>query len=212
MLTTRMNPKKREDRSAYFASYRAENRARITERAALARSEHPEREKECRAKRKVRIAETSAAYHASNRESILRRKREYSQQNKEKIAERKRAYRAKNKDAIARSVRAYNLANPEKGRAITIRRRAKKRGATIGKTSTIRAWEKQWKARRFVVCFWCRGSSPPKTCHTDHIKPLAKGGAHSIENLAVSCAPCNMKKGARLIEDWNRTLVAPVLL
>jgi len=33
--------------------------------------------------------------------------------------------------------------------------------------------------------------------HFDHIKPLALGGRHSSKNLRVSCADCNLEKGAK---------------
>lgn len=34
----------------------------------------------------------------------------------------------------------------------------------------------------------------------DHIRPIAKGGAHSVDNLILMCKSCNSQKGAKL--NW----------
>ena len=33
--------------------------------------------------------------------------------------------------------------------------------------------------------------------HVDHIHPLAEGGATTLENLALACVSCSLRKGAR---------------
>lgn len=33
----------------------------------------------------------------------------------------------------------------------------------------------------------------------DHIVPLSKGGAHSQDNVRLTCLPCNLSKGAKII-------------
>ena len=33
--------------------------------------------------------------------------------------------------------------------------------------------------------------------HTDHIRPVAKGGLTLLENLALACVSCSLRKGAR---------------
>ena len=43
-----------------------------------------------------------------------------------------------------------------------------------------------------------------KKLHFDHIKPLAKGGTNSLDNLTISCYSCNSSKGAKLKDEWIR--------
>lgn len=33
--------------------------------------------------------------------------------------------------------------------------------------------------------------------HVDHIQPMAEGGATALENLALACVSCSLRKGAR---------------
>lgn len=54
-------------------------------------------------------------------------------------------------------------------------------------------------------CHLCGKRVPPGVVlHIDHIVPLAAGGEHSRANGAVSCAPCNFRKGARAANDQLR--------
>lgn len=39
--------------------------------------------------------------------------------------------------------------------------------------------------------------------HIDHVIPKARGGGNELANLAISCPPCNLSKGAKLVEDWR---------
>jgi len=32
--------------------------------------------------------------------------------------------------------------------------------------------------------------------HWDHVQPLSKGGAHTVDNLRPACSPCNIRKNA----------------
>lgn len=59
--------------------------------------------------------------------------------------------------------------------------------------------------RKFVVrravnrCEYCRLSQKGQeaTFHVDHIVPVSSGGATVVENLALACVSCSLKKGAR---------------
>lgn len=50
------------------------------------------------------------------------------------------------------------------------------------------------------TCVYC--GAHEGRMHLDHVKPWSKGGLHSVNNLCVSCANCNMSKGAKTLEDW----------
>lgn len=91
-------------------------------------------------------------------------------------------------------------------------RKAKKRNAVIGDTSVIIEWEKRYRSMESVVCFWCLGSFEPDTCHSEHMEPISRGGQHCIENLCISCSPCNLMKHAKTLRQWNGMIRQPILL
>lgn len=52
-------------------------------------------------------------------------------------------------------------------------------------------------ARDKGVCHLCRRQVPAVLVTLDHIVPLALGGTHTADNLAVACLSCNCAKGSR---------------
>ena len=62
-----------------------------------------------------------------------------------------------------------------------------------------------WQAVLAFYRYGCAYCNADFWDHMDHIVPLAKGGRHSIENVAPSCAKCNYAKGTkvRLPERWH---------
>jgi|GEM_PF-2331190 len=50
-------------------------------------------------------------------------------------------------------------------------------------------------------CTYCGDENGP--FHIDHIFPLALGGLDSSENLTVACRSCNLRKGAKTLEEWR---------
>lgn len=50
-------------------------------------------------------------------------------------------------------------------------------------------------------CVYCGSTDGP--FHFDHVMPFSRGGDHSVENLAIACASCNMSKGAYTLDEWR---------
>lgn len=43
-------------------------------------------------------------------------------------------------------------------------------------------------------CHACGKKCRPDEIHLDHLVPLARGGTHALENIAVACARCNVSR------------------
>lgn len=70
------------------------------------------------------------------------------------------------------------------------KRRAQKKGTTVGRVSYKKVW-----ADANSQCCRCGIAVTKETGHVDHIIALARGGPHRQENLQLLCAPCNQAKG-----------------
>lgn len=60
---------------------------------------------------------------------------------------------------------------------------------------------KNWIDSQEKICIWCHCECS-SNFHVDHIVPLSRGGHHKLNNLAISCPTCNMRKGAKLPCEW----------
>lgn len=90
-------------------------------------------------------------------------------------------------------------------------RNAKKKGC-LAENRLILSWERKWRKRKKVTCYWCRIKHPPDQCHMDHVVALRNGGSHTIGNVCISCRLCNVRKNAKTLEQWNNHLAQPALL
>jgi 5-methylcytosine-specific restriction endonuclease McrA len=55
-------------------------------------------------------------------------------------------------------------------------------------------------------CVYCGQNGGRLTL--DHVVPRSRGGDSVWENVVTSCAPCNLRKGDRLLEEASMTLSA----
>ena len=56
-------------------------------------------------------------------------------------------------------------------------------------------------------CVYCGSASGRLTL--DHVIPRSRGGGSDWENVVTSCAPCNLRKGNRLLHEVHMELAHP---
>lgn len=214
--TKRWRDRNREvckERSRKSASkYYHKNRAKCAEKAAKFRATHKDEKSiynaEYRAAHKADYDSYMKEWKAKNKDALTARRKANYEANRDAFLTEKREYYIKNRDTI----RAKKKTNREPSRRNEDIRRARKAGATVGDLRLIAEWEKRWRRKPLVRCYWCRSDIKPAVATRDHIVPLARDGEHSVANLVVSCGSCNSKKHARPLDKWNATLEQPVLL
>ena len=118
-------------------------------------------------------------------------------------------FRWKCRQSVREAVREYNATNFSRAWERTEIRR----GTVL--TQSERASYRRQLAKRDggFICFYCK---EPLTSdyHVDHKIPIAKGGAHGVENFALACMQCNQEKHAKDIDEyrtWRRSRRLSVL-
>lgn len=217
MPKTLLTPEQKRERARRWqAEWRSKNPERSKELARASYAKHAEaRRAEKKAeysKKRDIILERGARWRAKNKAwkaAYARTRRAIdNEQRRIRNAANRPLYRAKHN---ARA-RAYYKANPEMHSGRTILRRAIKRRAAIGDPKIISRWRARWQRKPRVTCYWCHAAIRGENGHADHIVALSIGGAHSIENLCISCAQCNCRKHAKTLSAWNAEIAEPILL
>jgi 5-methylcytosine-specific restriction endonuclease McrA len=148
----------------------------------------------------------SKEYYWNNKELMSKNYKLWVQANKSKRQEIDKRARLKNREKLAANMKVYRQknphvrsewarSNPDKQRAIYANRRARKKGLTV-----FRVTHSEMNKLYSTPCIYC-GSKID--IQIDHVIPLAKGGAHSIGNLAPACKPCNMSKKDLFLTEWK---------
>lgn len=128
-------------------------------------------------------------YRESHPGEIKEWKRLHYEANKDKVLEKQHLYYETHRAEHRKQARLYCKLHPERHRSWLARRRARKAGAVGADYTTaamIQARHDFWGNR----CYIC--GDPVE--HTDHVKPLAKGGAHLPCNMRPICKSCNSRK------------------
>lgn len=132
---------------------------------------------------KRKYAQTHARRAATEQDKAQMQKRHQQRMNTDP------AYR---QQRIAQN-RAWEQANPLKVQERGARRRARQRGAPrvekIDRAAII--------ARDNSLCHICGLFVPPNEMSLDHLIPLAHGGSHTADNLAVAHLTCNKRRGTK---------------
>ena len=117
---------------------------------------------------------------------------EWRVKNKEKMRKYRKAWAIKNKDKDREFKRAYRKTPQGKARKAST---AHRRRIRISESSTVTADEMVALKLLAKKCYYC--GKKTKKLSFDHVTPIAKGGAHSRDNLVMACRHCNAVKGAK---------------
>jgi 5-methylcytosine-specific restriction endonuclease McrA len=207
----RENKRRNAERGrAYSREYRAKHREELLARRKLHREANREelnaKARAAYAANKDKERERWQRYYAANKERLIQYRIAWAKahEKKEREIRTKRYERDKASGRSSERFREWRLANPEKCRARTARRKARKVNAPGGgwKAKDI---EVQYKAQR-GRCLYCKAKLG-REYHCDHIIPLNRGGAHCRSNLAISCPTCNVRKSDRDPQDFAGILL-----
>lgn len=176
---------------ARLGAWRARNTQHVK---AYRRRTLSERGEEIRRRRREKYAADPESYRA--------RCARYATENKDHILARAAAYREANRERINAAARVSQRRDQAKRTALQNLRHARQRGATIGDVKAIKAFYLYVANEPILACRWCRSNTAPRDRHVDHVMPLSKGGAHSIDNLVCACKRCNVRKSNKLPEEF----------
>lgn len=153
------------------------------------------------------VACQKAAWYNANAEHCRALAIAWNRANPERKSAAAKAWYARNPERTAEKVRAWRLANVETVRLIARQsaqlRRARKRGAEYEKISLTEIW-----VRDAGICWLCEEAidpdvlwPDPRSVSLDHIIPLARGGGHTAQNVALAHLVCNMRKGTKMVDQ-----------
>lgn len=135
-----------------------------------------------------KYAATILAWRAAHRDKVKAFDAAWRKRNAEKEKARHLTYREKHLEACRARKRTWDAANPHMTLATVRRRQAVKLGARCDCCQTEDA-----KTNFCLVYAMGRKLG----LHVDHVKPLAKGGRHCLNNLQYLTPTENKRKGAK---------------
>lgn len=123
----------------------------------------------------------------------------YREENKEQIAVNHRRWAAQNRHNLNAYYKQWRMDNLEHARMshriVMQRRRARLEG--VENTLTKEQIKELFDQQKF--CSWCYSE---ENLSLDHIQPISKGGAHSVNNIMILCRNCNSSKGDKTLLEW----------
>jgi len=130
----------------------------------------------------------------------------YYHKNKAMLKAKSNRYHHSHKVAANERTRQWHKSNPAQSKANKSNakhtRRAKEYATRVNPYG-IYQWMKRVKSTPVVTCHWCGESMLGILAVFDHVIAISKGGAHTLENLCVSCGSCNSSKKDKLPHQWS---------
>lgn len=103
---------------------------------------------------------------------------------------RKQAYSCSEKGVLAKR------ANSHKRRVLN------KRAGKLEIADMNKVYYDNIKIHGKLTCVYCDGICE-NDWHLDHKMPLSRGGGNETDNLVISCSSCNLRKGAKTVEEFE---------
>jgi 5-methylcytosine-specific restriction endonuclease McrA len=182
-----------KDATAYYPKSSICKVCRIAWQTEYAR-QHPE------ARRQIR-----QRYYERHRDAYLQQAAEYRARPEVQVRRATQAPHYRRLHNTERVVydRQWRATNPERARANYVRG-AHMRRARARNVPTERFSRQDVFIRDLGRCAYCAERLDPQTWHLDHVTPLNRGGAHTLDNVVAACRFCNLSKGPRTLLEWWR--------
>lgn len=199
-------------KKAYAVWWHAQNKERIAEKRRLLF----EADEQARLKHKAE----RAAYYKKNKEAFAKRSAKFWNKNKDRVSLDRKSKRnsklnySKEKEKFERLTLSEQLVlreraskrsklwrdkHPDKVCEFNLVRRKREACVSSEDLLLVEKWIRKIKRTKIHRCSYCDKTLTNREIHIDHILPLAAYGKHRTDNLCVSCGPCNLSKGAKII-------------
>lgn len=183
------NPEKQAENSRKWS---AANQGRAYANQKTWREANPEKRSEYSRRWRERNPEYSRNRYAANRERVRQQQKEAYAANPEPAKERARQWKIANHDRVLANAKRWRVENPERRRLSHHRRSARKRRVLTQLTISQWEWLKQQSGHCCVYCG--RHQDECGRLQQEHVVPLSRGGAHTVNNIRPACADCNYRK------------------
>lgn len=156
----------------------------------------------------------NAAYYAKNKAAMLEKFREWKSANRETHRASSAKWQLENKKRSNAIKAAYKKRNPETTKACNKRVTPDQKAAHAARQSVrnrlganpnkeVMQFYAIVASQEVLACHWCGLDTTRQSREVDHVMPISKGGAHCVENLVISCTPCNRSKGSLLPDEFR---------
>lgn len=131
--------------------------------------------------------------------------RRWKKENPDKVKDGWARYKLSNPDQH----RKWSQENPDKIKRYRAKRKAQIRGSTNSELLSLLDIIKIFG----LNCYLCGIEThtykrdgfdkyDPEQSNLEHMTPLSRGGTHTLDNLRVSCAQCNFRKGPMTLNEY----------